>query len=205
VWHPEITRRFGKPTAGEFTVPYRQPTLFSREDYLPNQYCFMNPSFAIVGCGTTGMAMGQLFAHSGYRIAVSDNNLEILEKAAEILKADRWSVLPWEITHDADVVFITCPDRFVRRVCEDIAMNYGFNKYSVVFHCSRALDYRFLSAARQCDAHIGSLYPLPGDGFRRHPMDVSKDTAIFLDGDHESVSTGMFLACLLGFRAIHRS
>jgi glycerol-3-phosphate dehydrogenase len=165
----------------------------------------MKPYFAIVGCGTTGSAIGQMLVNAGYDIAVSDNNLSTVEKVAEILKADRLSVLPWEITHDADVVFLTCPDRVVRSVCEEIAMHYGFNKYSVVFQCSKELDYCVLSAARRCDAYIGSLYPVQRDESMQCSMSFSTDTDIFLDGDHESMSTGMFLACLLGFRAIRRS
>jgi predicted short-subunit dehydrogenase-like oxidoreductase (DUF2520 family) len=58
------------------------------------------------------------------------------------------------------VVFITTPDDAIQSTCERIAQHNGFEKDSVVIHCSGALSSAILLSARHCQARVATLHPL---------------------------------------------
>jgi predicted short-subunit dehydrogenase-like oxidoreductase (DUF2520 family) len=58
------------------------------------------------------------------------------------------------------VVFITTPDDTIQSTCRAIAQHDGFDKGSVVIHCSGALSSAILSSAKDCQALVASLHPL---------------------------------------------
>lgn len=121
----------------------------------------MKPTVAIVGCGTVGTAIGKLLARAGCRITgVATTSLKTAGRAAGIISAERFSDRPWGITPDADVVFITTPDDVIQSTCETIAKHNGFEKGSVVIHCSGALSSAILSPAKECGAMVATLHPL---------------------------------------------
>jgi predicted short-subunit dehydrogenase-like oxidoreductase (DUF2520 family) len=119
------------------------------------------PSVAIVGCGTVGTALGGLLSAAGYPIiGVSTLRADTARKAADRLGAKRFSLLPWEITPEAEVVFITTPDDAIEPTCRAIAQKRGFAKNRIVLHCSGALASSVLAPARTCGAFVASLHPL---------------------------------------------
>jgi predicted short-subunit dehydrogenase-like oxidoreductase (DUF2520 family) len=119
------------------------------------------PSVAIVGCGTVGTALGRLLSAAGYPIVgVSTRHADTARKAAERLGIKRSSLIPWEITPEAQVVFITTPDDAIEPTCRAIAQKNGFPKGGFVLHCSGALASSVLAPARTCGAFVASLHPL---------------------------------------------
>lgn len=121
----------------------------------------IKPRVAIVGCGTVGTAMGKLLRDAGYRISgVATSNIETARRAAEATGSERFSDSSWEVTRGADVVFITTPDDLIESTCMKISEQRGFEKNTVVIHCSGALSSDILSSARGCEAVVASLHPL---------------------------------------------
>lgn len=135
----------------------------------------MGASFAIVGCGRVGKALGKFLVDAGYdAVGVASKSLSSSKEAAELLKTDRYSDAPWEITPTADVVLITTPDDAIADTCCGIAENRGFKTGAVVLHCSGALSSTILAPARNCGAFTGSMHPLQSfasDTFTRNPFD----------------------------------
>ena len=121
----------------------------------------MKPSFAIVGCGKVGTALGIFLSKAGYPLAgVASKSLSSATRTAKILKTEQFSTTPWDITPKADIVFITTPDGVIAEACESIAHKHGFREAGVVLHCSGALPSTLLAPAKACGAVIGSLHPL---------------------------------------------
>lgn len=134
----------------------------------------MSCSFAIVGCGKVGKALGKFLQEAGYQAAgVASKSLSSAKAAADLLQIDCCSQVPWEITPSADVVLITTPDGAIAETCRQIAANKGFKAGGVVLHCSGALPSTILSPAGSCGAFTGSMHPLQSfaaDEFARSPF-----------------------------------
>jgi len=114
-----------------------------------------------VGCGTVGTALGRLLTRSGYSITgVATQSLDTAGRAAKKVGARNFSDSPWEISKGAQIVFLTTPDDVIQSTCADIARHGGFDKGSVVVHCSGALCSEILSSARDCQAMVASVHPL---------------------------------------------
>jgi len=121
----------------------------------------MKPTVAIIGCGTVGTAIGKLLARSGYPITgVASRHLDTARTAARAIGTEEFSDCPWSISKKAEVVFITTPDDAIEPTCRAISKEMGFQKNTVVIHCSGALSSEILSSARDCEAVVASLHPL---------------------------------------------
>ncbi len=121
----------------------------------------MKPSVAIIGCGTVGTALAKRLSKSGYTITgVSTRNLDTAATVAATVGAKQFSDSPFTIGKNAQIVFLTTPDDVIQSICADIARHGGFDKGSVVVHCSGALGSQILSAARDCQAMVASVHPL---------------------------------------------
>jgi len=116
---------------------------------------------AIVGCGTVGTAMGKLLAGAGYHIrGVATRSLDTAGRAAKMMGAEQFSDCPWDMSQQAQVVFVTTPDDAIESTCKAIVEHQGFDKNAVVIHCSGALSSAILSSARRCGARVATLHPL---------------------------------------------
>jgi predicted short-subunit dehydrogenase-like oxidoreductase (DUF2520 family) len=146
------------------------------------------PALVIVGCGKVGTAMANLLSRSGYLISgVVTSRLETARKSAEATGAGRYSDCPWELTPEADVVFITTPDDRIAAVCGEIAENNGFQGESVVLHCSGALSSRILGPARDRGAFAASLHPLQSFASADQAVRLVPGSFCAIEGDAEAL------------------
>jgi len=84
--------------------------------------------FAIVGCGKVGMNLAIQLEKCKYRLCgVSSKSVDTVKRSARRFKTNNFSMLPWEITPDADIVFIVTPDSAIEETCRNIAGNRGFS------------------------------------------------------------------------------
>ena len=159
----------------------------------------MGCSFAIVGCGKVGKALGKFLAAAGYDAAgTASKSRSSAKEAADLLKTGRYSDIPWEITPTADVVLITTPDGVIADTCHLIAENKGFKAGCVVLHCSGALPSTILSSAARCGAFTGSMHPLQSfaaDNFTRNPFD---GIIIAVEGEPRALTIARQMATDLG-------
>ena len=159
----------------------------------------MKPSFAIVGCGKVGTALGIFLTNAGYRAAgFASKNLASAKQAADTIQADHFSDVPWEITRNADVVFITTPDGAIADTCDSISRNRGFAGNAVVLHCSGALPSTILSIAKKCGAFIGSMHPLQSFASVDYDTNPFQDIILSLEGENHAVKVAKEIAADLG-------
>ncbi|MDY6905901.1 MAG: Rossmann-like and DUF2520 domain-containing protein [Thermodesulfobacteriota bacterium] len=121
----------------------------------------MSLSFVIVGPGKLGTALGiQLSATSGYTpLGIAGRTLPSAQAAADQIGAGSATAVPWEVTRNADIVFITTPDGTIADVSENISRHEGFKDGAVVLHCSGSLPSTILNVNNATIAK-GSMHPL---------------------------------------------
>jgi predicted short-subunit dehydrogenase-like oxidoreductase (DUF2520 family) len=163
----------------------------------------MKPSFAIVGCGRLGNALGRFLSEKGYRaVGAASRTLASARELADLMGAGKVGTSPREVTGKADVVFITTPDGVIETVCRSISEARGFAENAVVLHCSGALPSTILQGARSCGAAVGSLHPLQSFAsktFRRSPF---PGIIMDMEGDGPAVRMAERIAADLGAKSL---
>nr|HID58430.1 DUF2520 domain-containing protein [Desulfobacterales bacterium] len=159
----------------------------------------MKPSLAIVGCGTVGTAMGKLLSDAGYRVmGVVSRRLETARKAARTIGVSTYSTNPWEVTKEADIIFITTPDKAITPTCEAIVNHKGFKKGAVVIHCSGAHSSDILSSARRLEAYVASLHPLQSFASVDQALKIVHGSVCTIEGDEPALHVVRQLVSDLG-------
>ena len=159
----------------------------------------MKPSFAIVGCGKVGTALGVFLNSAGYRpVGFASKSLSSAKRAADIIQSDHFGDVPWEITRSADLVFITTPDGAITDTCNNISRNRGFANNTVVLHCSGALPSTILSTAKKCGAFIGSMHPLQSFASFDYVTNPFKNIIVSTEGESRAVKMAKEIATDLG-------
>jgi len=117
------------------------------------------PSFAVVGCGRVGGALGQLLKERGYpAAAVASRTPASAEKLGRALGCP---ALPaGEAVRKAGLVFITTPDREIAPVSAALAAQGAFRPGQVVAHTSGAHGADELKGVREAGALAVSIHPL---------------------------------------------
>lgn len=157
------------------------------------------PSFAIVGCGTLGTALGRLLFQAGYPVAgVASRSIASAQRTAAELETEVFTVNPWEITPKADLIFLTTPDDAVESVCRSIAQHGGFTPGSVVLHSSGALSSEILGSAREKGAFAGSLHPMQSFAGARPGVNLFSGILVTVEGDPEALVLARQVAADLG-------
>ncbi len=161
------------------------------------------PSFAIVGCGKTGTALGKFLRLAGYELTgLYSKSRSSSERAARIIghgpQRVRIDQDPPQATKNADVVFITTPDASIAEVCEGIAQDRGFARDSIVLHCSGALPSTILTSAKECGAFIGSMHPLQSFAHPDYDANPFAGIAVMLEGEEPAVDLAKGMAEDLG-------
>lgn len=163
----------------------------------------MKPSFAIVGCGKVGRALGKFLTAAGYRAAgFAGRRLSSAKETADIARSEHYSDIPWEVTRDADIVFITTPDGAIKDTCDRIARNNGIAESTIVLHCSGALPSTILSAAKAHGAYSGSMHPLQSFASADYEDNPFRGIIIAVEGDKEAVQAAKEIASDLGATAV---
>ncbi|WP_031517116.1 Rossmann-like and DUF2520 domain-containing protein [Desulfofalx alkaliphila] len=118
------------------------------------------PSIAVVGAGKVGSALAVTLQRLGYPlIGVASRNIKTAQALGERLSV-KYTDFPAEVTGDAEVVFITTPDRHISATAQLIANEGGFTKGQVVAHTSGSLAASAVGIARSCGAAAAALHPL---------------------------------------------
>jgi predicted short-subunit dehydrogenase-like oxidoreductase (DUF2520 family) len=164
----------------------------------------MKPSFAIVGCGKVGFALGTWLGACGYRPAgFCGRSVESAKEAAGRAGCDIFTDRPPDVTKEADIVFITTPDGVIGEVCARIADQDGFKKGASVLHCSGALPSTVMEPAVQSrGAFSGSLHPLQSFASREFKKNPFSGIIAAIEGTGPAAETARAAAKALGARPI---
>lgn len=159
----------------------------------------MKPSFAVVGCGRVGSALGRHLAGAGYRPAgFSSSRHKSARAAADLAGAtDKWFADPWDAARDADILLITTPDGVIAETCRKIVENDGIRKGVVVLHCSGVLPSTILAPAAVAGARTGSMHPLQSFAAQKSDNPFA-GIMVAVEGDVVAVEVAQAMASDLG-------
>jgi len=105
-------------------------------------------SFAIIGAGMVGTAIGFLLKKAGYKItAIADKSPAALKRAQAYIGGESFRN-PQEAVQRADCILITTPDDKISSACREIALCPAI-KNKLVFHMSGAGDLDILDSAKK--------------------------------------------------------
>ncbi|MGI6492704.1 MAG: DUF2520 domain-containing protein [Peptococcaceae bacterium] len=141
------------------------------------------PIIAIVGAGKVGSALALLLAEKGYRVSgIASKSISSALRVAEqigVAATDQ----PETITPEADIVFLTTPDRVIAQVASEIDAKGGFKPGQVVFHTSGAHAAGEVGIARRSGALAASLHPLQSFADVQMAMKNLPGSYFALEGD----------------------
>jgi len=159
----------------------------------------MKPKVAIVGCGKVGTTLSIWLTDRGYPVlGVASKSLGSAKRAAEFAGTTVYSQTSWDITPEAEIVFITTPDGIISDVCNEISAKNGFGKDAIVLHCSGAHPSTILSEAKGCGAIIGSMHPLQSFASISSEKNPFKGIITAVEGEDRAVGQAREIATDLG-------
>ncbi|MEE8399651.1 MAG: Rossmann-like and DUF2520 domain-containing protein [Desulfobacterales bacterium] len=159
----------------------------------------MKPTIAIVGCGKVGTTLAIWLSRAGYAITgLASNGPVSAKNAAALTATDHYGQTNWEMTLEADIVFITTPDGIISDVCDAISQRKGFKKDAVILHCSGAHASTILSSAKDCGAMIGSMHPLQSIASIKSESNPFEGIIVSVEGEDRAVETARQIATDLG-------
>ncbi len=158
----------------------------------------MNQSFAIIGAGKVGTALGYLLVRRGYQLtAIYSRSPASAEEACQLIGQGQPSNDVVATAASAQIVFITTPDQAIGPTCDAIAARHGFQKGTLVIHCSGALPSAVLESARTCEAHIASLHPIQSLAEVNQAIKLLPGSYFGFEGDKAAAETARQLVSAL--------
>lgn len=116
-------------------------------------------TFAIIGAGMVGTAIGFLLKKAGYKvIAIADQSPAALKRALPYTGGKAFRK-PREAVQGSDCILITTPDDAIPSACHEIALCPAI-KGKFVFHMSGAGGLDLLESAKKSGSFTASIHPL---------------------------------------------
>lgn len=126
----------------------------------------------IVGAGNVGTALAVLLQKAGHTITgIASRTEESAAKAGARLGVPH-ATDPLQFTRQADIVFLTTPDRAIADVCAQISAKDGFAQGTIVAHTSGAHSSQILNSAtgvRAVSFHPLQTFANPDSGIKNLP------------------------------------
>lgn len=142
---------------------------------------------AFVGAGNVGTTLAVLLKKAGHTITGVASRTETSAARAGRMLGVLYGTCPSDFTREADVIFLTVPDREIAVVCAALAAEDGFRPGSIVIHTSGAHSSALLSAARAKGCLTLSFHPLqtfadPETGIKNLP-----GSFVTIEGDESAL------------------
>ncbi|MBT9173762.1 MAG: hypothetical protein DDT21_02168 [Syntrophomonadaceae bacterium] len=138
---------------------------------------------AVVGAGNVGTTLAVLLKKAGHTITGVASRTETSAARAGRMLGVLYGTCPSDFTREADVIFLTVPDREIAVVCAALTAEDGFRPGSIVIHTSGGHCSDLLSGARAKGCLTLSFHPLqtfanPETGIKtcRGRLSPSKET-----------------------------
>jgi predicted short-subunit dehydrogenase-like oxidoreductase (DUF2520 family) len=154
--------------------------------------------FAIIGAGKVGNAFATNLHKGGYKLVGVASRSATSAAALAQRFAVPWSVNPAEIVEQAEIVFITTPDRYIQNVVGKIAQSGGWCKGQYVYHASGVLAGDALAVAKEQGAFIGALHPLQSFAAVKDEKNCLAGIYFAVDGDAQAVDLAKILVRDMG-------
>lgn len=148
---------------------------------------------AVVGAGNVGTCLALRLKEKGFKVVgVCCRTEQSSRRASEILDC-RYDLVPSRVTREAEIVFITTPDRSIEETCRRLAEGGGVLPGQVVLHTSGAHSSAILKSARERGAAVLSLHPLQTFPSVEAGVGNIAGSYFTLEGDIQAVQVGKAL------------
>lgn len=142
----------------------------------------------IIGAGKVGTAVGVHLNRAGYTIAfIYDTDPSRAEAAGHKMGRGASVRDPAAESRNADILFITTPDRLIGQVADDIAQRGGIRAGHIVVHMSGSLTSDVLKSVRAHGAAAASLHPLQTFADFTQALENIPGSVFCLEGDEEAL------------------
>ena len=159
----------------------------------------MNKTVAIIGAGRVGSAIGFLLNRAGYRItAVAAQSMKSAEKAATFIGRGEPLADAARAAAQAELIFITTPDRSIKEVCDRIVAGGGVRAGSLVVHTSGAHTLDLLEAAKGHGAKRAVIHPLQSVPSAEQGIRTLPGSYFRIEADPGALETARSLVQALG-------
>jgi predicted short-subunit dehydrogenase-like oxidoreductase (DUF2520 family) len=160
----------------------------------------LKPSFVLIGCGKVGSALACLLQEKNYPlVGVASKSLASAQRLAEKLNCQAANK-PEKITPQAELVFITTPDREIAQVAQRVAKKGGFHRGQVVIHTSGVCEAGELRGVREAGAFAASMHPIQAVADVETALKNLPGSYFALEGDTEALPVVTTLVSDLGGR-----
>ena len=154
---------------------------------------------AIIGAGRVGSSVGFLLRRAGYTVtAIVASTEESAEKARAFIGSGKAMTDVLQAALTADVVFITTPDKVIKKVCDAIASGDGFRPGMLVVHTSGAHTLDLLASARGSGSYRAVIHPLQSIPSRELGVKNVPGSYFRLETDPEALTPSRVLIKALG-------
>jgi predicted short-subunit dehydrogenase-like oxidoreductase (DUF2520 family) len=145
------------------------------------------PKVAVIGAGKVGSALAILLNARGYTISgVASKSFASAQGLAGRVRAQAFA-RPEEAAQQADLVFITTPDREISNVSRQIAERGGVGPGTMVAHTSGAHSSDDLAGVREKGGLAVSIHPLQSFADVEAAMVNIPGSYFALEGDREAM------------------
>ena len=116
-------------------------------------------TFAIIGTGMVGTAIGFLLKKAGFKItSICDKSSAALKRALPYTGGNVF-LKPQDALQQADYILITTPDDAIAAACKEITLSPKI-KGKFIFHMSGAGGLDLLETAKKAGAFVACIHPL---------------------------------------------
>ncbi|AQS57915.1 Rossmann-like and DUF2520 domain-containing protein [Desulforamulus ferrireducens] len=144
-------------------------------------------SFAIIGAGKVGSALGILLKEQGYRpVGVASRTFTSARSLAEQLQTNPYREIT-KAAEAADLVFITTTDREIEPVANLLARKGACRPGQMIIHTSGALSSEIMAAVRQAGAMVASMHPLQSFADVASAKENLPGSCFALEGDEQAL------------------
>lgn len=144
-------------------------------------------SFAIIGAGKVGTALGVLLKDQGYQpVGVASRSFASARKLAEQLQTTAYKDAA-EAAEAADLVFITTTDREIEAVAGLLARKGVCRPGQTIIHTSGALPSDIMASVRQQGAFAVSVHPLQSFASVESAKENLPGSCFSLEGDEQAL------------------
>ncbi len=154
---------------------------------------------AIIGAGRVGSAVGFLLNKAGYSVTgVAARTLASAEKAAAFIGAGIPTADAVTAASQADIIFITTPDRAIKDVCAAIAAGGAIKADSMIVHTSGAHTLDYLDEAKAYGAYRAVLHPLQSLASREEGVRNLPGSYFRIEADPDAIGAAKAVVAALG-------
>jgi len=161
------------------------------------------PKVGIVGAGKVGSVLARGLSDRGYQLSgIVSSTLESASQLARELGVDA-RVRAADLMQDAEILFITTPDRCIGEVAAQIARENGFKRGQMVLHTSGCLPAEVLMPAKEQGAWIGCMHPLQSFANKEHTSERLASIYFALSGQVQVIQQAEKIVNDLGGTSFH--